>query len=340
MARGEALLLSQRESWGGCSHIKTSPIVNTAREGAKKKMSLKGRPVLFGEVLFDVFEDGEVVGGAPFNVARHLHAFGADPLFVTAVGEDERGRRILELMEREGMATDGVQVSPQHPTGTARVTVRDDEPSFELVEGVAYDHIPFEEEQLGALTKGAALVYHGTLALRNGKSRSSLERLLKRTGASVFVDLNLRPPHVVPQTLLEVCRHATWLKVNRDELFELAKAEEMPEGDVPTLARQLIERNSLAALLLTVGEEGASIFPADEPAQNQDGASAEPFRDAVGAGDGFSAVVILGLLRGWPWTVILDRAVTFAGQVCTVKGAVPPHESFYQKLFQQWGVER
>ena len=41
---------------------------------------LPTQPLIFGEVLFDQFEDGSsVLGGAPFNVAWHLQAFGMQP---------------------------------------------------------------------------------------------------------------------------------------------------------------------------------------------------------------------------------------------------------------------
>ena len=41
-------------------------------------------PVVFGEVLFDIFPDGaKHLGGAPFNVAWHLQAFGDQPLFLS-----------------------------------------------------------------------------------------------------------------------------------------------------------------------------------------------------------------------------------------------------------------
>ena len=49
----------------------------------------RARPAVFGEVLFDCFADGtRVLGGAPFNVAWHLQAFGEAPLFVSRVGDD------------------------------------------------------------------------------------------------------------------------------------------------------------------------------------------------------------------------------------------------------------
>ena len=68
------------------------------------------RPVVFGEVLWDCFDDGtEVLGGAPFNVAWNLRGFGLDPLFVSRIGHDERGEKILDAMHRWGMDAAGVE---------------------------------------------------------------------------------------------------------------------------------------------------------------------------------------------------------------------------------------
>jgi len=61
----------------------------------------KGSPLIFGEVLFDCFPDGSaVLGGAPFNVAWHLHGMGLAPLMITAVGDDEHGKLVLEKMKQ------------------------------------------------------------------------------------------------------------------------------------------------------------------------------------------------------------------------------------------------
>jgi fructokinase len=59
------------------------------------------RPVIFGEVLFDCFPDGsQVLGGAPFNVAWHLQAFGAAPLLISRIGEDTLGQSIATAMQK------------------------------------------------------------------------------------------------------------------------------------------------------------------------------------------------------------------------------------------------
>ena len=48
-----------------------------------------------------------------------------------------------------------------------------------------------------------------------------------------------------------------------------------------------------------------------------------PVVDTVGAGDALSAVLVLGLARGWPLARTLERAVGFAARVCRSRGAVP-----------------
>ena len=57
-------------------------------------------PMIFGEVLFDEFEDGStVLGGAPFNVAWHLQGLGVSPLFISRVGQDNLGDQVLSGMK-------------------------------------------------------------------------------------------------------------------------------------------------------------------------------------------------------------------------------------------------
>ncbi len=86
-------------------------------------------PVIFGEVLFDRFPDGNsVLGGAPFNVAWHLQAFGARPLLISSVGDDELGAEIRQTMQDWGMDDSGLQTDAAHPTGTVEVSFNAGEP--------------------------------------------------------------------------------------------------------------------------------------------------------------------------------------------------------------------
>ena len=79
---------------------------------------LKNRTVaLFGEVLVDVFPDREILGGAPFNVARHLQAFGASPILITRTGNDKTREALLSEMDRLGMDQRDIQNDMNHPSG-------------------------------------------------------------------------------------------------------------------------------------------------------------------------------------------------------------------------------
>ncbi len=89
------------------------------------------RPVIFGEVLFDRFPDGSLVlGGAPFNVAWHLQAFGQAPLLISRVGDDPLGRQVRGAMLDWGMDTAGLQLDSAHATGTVEVRFDHGEPSY------------------------------------------------------------------------------------------------------------------------------------------------------------------------------------------------------------------
>ena len=97
---------------------------------------------VFGEVLFDHFPDGtRVLGGAPFNVAWHLQAFGQAPWFVSRVGADPEGAAVREAMRDWGMDTGGLQLDPRYPTGRVSVRFADGEPTYDIVRPCAYDAI-------------------------------------------------------------------------------------------------------------------------------------------------------------------------------------------------------
>jgi fructokinase len=173
-------------------------------------------PIVFGEVLFDTFPDGQrVLGGAPFNVAWHLQGFGYAPHFVSRVGDDEAGREILGRANEWGLSTAGIQVDRERPTGRVSVCIRDNEPSFEIEPDQAYDFI-----ETPSATPEGSLLYHGSLALRSAVSRKTVEHL-GRPGLGVFCDLNLRDPWWKRETIDWCLGRAAWIKLNDSELHAL-----------------------------------------------------------------------------------------------------------------------
>jgi fructokinase len=286
-------------------------------------------PAVFGEALFDCFPDGsDVLGGAPFNVAWHLAAFGAAPVFVSRVGVDPLGDQIEAAMRERGMATAGLQRDPRHPTGAVQVTLVDGEPSYDIVADSAYDFI-----DAGALPTVAAggLLYHGTLALRNAASAAALAALQAQTDA-VFLDVNLRAPWWSVDEVRARVNAARWVKLNADELEVLA-----PDGaDAESRAAALIQRHDLDTVYGTLGAAGAFALTADGRLERVRPSADVKVLDAVGAGDGFASILILGLLRDWSLRQTLEHAQAFASAIVGMRGATIADPAFYTAFAERW----
>ncbi|AGA89932.1 sugar kinase, ribokinase [Thioflavicoccus mobilis 8321] len=289
------------------------------------------RPLIFGEVLFDVFPDGEALGGAPFNVAWHLQAFGCAPLFISRVGDDARGRSIAAAMADWGMDTNGLQLDHETPTGVVQVRLRDGEPTYEIVPDQAYDRIAAAELPSPGLRP---LLYHGSLALRGPTSRAALEALCRNHHPAIFVDVNLRDPWWEAAALRERLAAATWVKINAAELAELAPAG----GDGPERAAALQQDFTLATLYVTEGAAGAFARESAGDLKRVAPTGEVTVVDAVGAGDAFASVLILGLIADWPLALTLERAQSFASAIVGRRGATIRDRAFYAPFLKAWGL--
>jgi fructokinase len=294
-------------------------------DGAKKPSTAPG-PVVFGEVLFDCFPDRRVLGGAPFNVAWNLAGFGAGPLFVGAVGDDEPGRDVQRIMAGWGMDAGGLQVDADHPTGTVLVSLDSGEPGYEIVADQAYDHVNADQALRAVAGRENAILYHGSLAVREAGARHALSTLKAHMTGGIFMDVNLRDPWWDTDTMHALMAGATWVKLNDDELTALsADTDAGREARV----RGLLARFGLDAVILTRGSEGALVAGADGTWISRPAPPVEGLMDTVGAGDAFSAVTLMGLIHGWDWETILERAARFAARVCTLRGATTEDRAFY-----------
>jgi len=106
------------------------------------------------------------------------------------------------------------------------------------------------------------------------------------------------------------------------------------------VAWSFLREHGLQGLLLTHGKNGAEVLTAG-------GAhwSVRPERnvtvvDTVGAGDAMTAVMLLGLLRGWPLGTSLERAQSFASAVVGQRGATARDPSFYALFTDHWSANK
>ncbi|MDH4281533.1 MAG: PfkB family carbohydrate kinase [Myxococcales bacterium] len=298
------------------------------------------RPVIFGEVLFDQFPDGSrVLGGAPFNVAWHLRGFGANPLVISAVGDDAEGREVLERMTSWDLITDGIQTASEHPTGRVAASVVDGENRFEISRGQAWDFIAVEPARAAVSEETPGLLYHGTLALRSPQSWSTLQSLRSETSAPSFVDLNLRAPWWTRDKIDWCLSTASWIKLNETELAELTATATDSFEHCRDAALRLARDRSIQGVIVTRGARGALSVVDGERVFEAVTTQVANMVDTVGAGDAFSAVVCLGLLHGWNHQTIVDRAARFAADLCGIRGATTTDFALYERHLAQWSQD-
>lgn len=292
-----------------------------------------GSPLIFGEVLFDSFSDGrEVLGGAPFNVAWNLQAFGLSPVLVSKIGNDNLGRQVLKNMDSWGMDCQGLQVDFENPTGKVYIELVKGEPSFSIPPNQAYDYISKIDISLHF---EPSFIYHGSLALRNEASYNTLAGLKQRYMCPVFVDINLRSPWWNSERMFSMVGGATWLKLNDEELDALFPGS----GSLEKRCRMLLERFDLEAIFVTLGDKGAAALYRDEDFLFFKPQNNVRIVDTVGAGDAFSSVLLLGLITNWPHVLTMQRAQEFASAVVGQRGAVSHDKVFYKTIINKWELQ-
>lgn len=287
-------------------------------------MKNKVEVYVFGEVLFDCFPSGErVLGGAPFNVAWHLQALGNRPHLISRVGYDALGDDILKAMTGWGMDTATLQIDGRHRTGQVEIKVIDGEPHYNITPNVAYDFI--DASGIASLPAGSIL-YHGSLGLRNPVSRQAFEQLSLSPEISLFLDVNLRPPWWEKEAIFQLLEQARWVKLNEDELRQLS----FDGADLKAEMESFLSRFNLEQLIVTRGAEGAMVLTDAGEFHHMTPKPVDSVVDTVGAGDGFTAVYLHGLVSGWTVSATLEHAQSFASKVIGLRGAISTDSAFYK----------
>ena len=283
-----------------------------------------------GEALFDVYEDGrEVVGGAPLNFAVHANrlakVIGKSAAIVSRLGRDDRGSSLRRFLSDTGMATDLLQEDAHHPTGTVLVSLNSEgQASYEIVQNVAWDFM----ETAGDLERCAEqceLVCYGTLAQRSPKSRKTIEEFLVRAKSAVrLFDVNLRQSFYDYSTLRRGCALATALKLNVEELAEMASMLTLRGSSAGDRVLSLFERFPIEIVILTRGARGTVIYtPTGRFESTPAHYDVEEGADSVGAGDAATAAAAVAILAGHTLDHVVQLANHAGGFVASRHGATP-----------------
>lgn len=284
----------------------------------------------FGEILWDCLPHGDFLGGAPFNVAYHLHKLGAEALMISAIGRDDFGNQTRARIAGQKLSGEFVAENPGLPTGTVSVRLDPNgNASYVFADPAAWDHIPVTESVLSKAAASAAIVF-GSLALRHEFNRASLDALLAVRGPLKVFDVNLRTPYDDTTLVFALARKADVLKLNDAELGRLtgtnAAKLATDEKALASAARDLAHATACPSICVTRGERGALwLLQGDFHSM---AAPAVAVRDTIGAGDAFTAAFVMGLLdRKFEPARLLERACALGAFVASKDGAQPDYDA-------------
>lgn len=272
------------------------------------------RILVFGEILYDLFEEKAEIGGAPFSFAAHCALLGDEADLVSAVGRDAMGYMADKELRKKGVGSDYV-AKTDLPTGYCKVTLDGVKPTYELMNGVAYDHIPRPE------IKGEYdALYFGTLAQRSGISQNTLKELLKRDYREILLDVNVRAPFCTRELLEDSLRAATLVKITREEAFVVMPYPASDEEYCETLLNRF---PGLKQVILTFGKDGSMVMDRERGVFRSSTPPSVPV-STVGAGDAFGACYLHHRLKGSDIPRCIEAATLLSDYVVTQLGAVPP----------------
>jgi fructokinase len=293
----------------------------------------KNTVVGLGELLWDVFPDRKELGGAPANFAYMTSLLGDEGVVASRVGRDRLGNAAARRLARLGLSQEWLQLDTQHPTGTVKVDISDDnQPKFEIAEAVAWDHFEWTP-QWQSLAGRAAAVCFGSLAQRSAQSRTSIRLFLQalRPNALKVFDVNLRRSFFSADILRDSAKIADIMKVNHEELPRVAQLLGYKAGAKEKPAEWLLKTCGLKLLCVTEGPGGSFLVTAGG-VDKHSGFPAE-VADTVGAGDAFTAALVHHYLRGASLKAMNEAANRMGSWVASHVGATPkPDVSFIKSV--------
>lgn len=285
-----------------------------------------------GEILWDVFPQRKVLGGAPANFAYHVSQFGYNGYAVSAIGNDLLGKEILESLSSKKL--NYLIETTDFPTGTVEVMLnKAGVPQYEIYENVAWDNIPFTARTEN-LAKTTQTVSFGSLAQRNKVSRDTIKKFIQampEDSLKIF-DINLRQHFYTKEIIHDSLQLSNVLKINDEEVLMVAELYNMKDDNEQDICIKLLKDYNLNVVILTKGEEGSYVFTTKET-------SYQPtpkihVADTVGAGDSFTAAFVASYLHGDRITDAHKLAVEVSAYVCTQHGAMPILPDAYLELFR------
>ncbi|EME99230.1 D-glycero-beta-D-manno-heptose 1-phosphate adenylyltransferase [Streptomyces mobaraensis NBRC 13819 = DSM 40847] len=303
------------------------------------------RVLVIGDVILDTYVWGATSGlcrespvpavtltsvahqcGGAANVAVNLRALGAEPVLLSATGDDRAGRRLRGALRARDVDTGGLLVQPGRTTVTKRRVMADGQMLLRLDEGGEHP-LPVATDTGSRLLERAAGLLPAVDAVIVSDygygvwEPDTVARLAahRELGPSTLVVDSRRPARFT-------ALRASAVKPNHAEALRLLDAGEPPPGPAradwsAALGDRLLRLTGAERVALTLDADGSLLFERDRPpVRTFARGSRAPVTAAVGAGDAFTAALTLALAAGADSAVAAELASAAAGTAVATPG--------------------
>lgn len=281
------------------------------------------RIISIGEILWDVHDKQEFIGGAPFNFSVNLRRLGHNVNFISAVGKDERGNRALLKISYYNLSTKFIS-RVDCATGYVSISKnKDQQPNYVIHNPAAYHYPSLTAKQVNDLIAfQPQWLYFGTLNHMSIKVRKLTYELIRSLPKiRCFYDINLRNRHYSLKVIKELLSLSSILKLNSQEIKICSEIFDKKSLKLEDFCKWIVDKFKLDAICITMGSEGCSAFLGGRLLKFPGYKVNEV--DPVGAGDAFAAGFLHGVYNNWS----LNKTCGFAnrlGAINTKKyGSIP-----------------
>lgn len=280
-------------------------------------------------------------GGAPANTAVGLARQGVKSAFVGRVSQDEFGTWLRAVLQENGVDVSCTVFDPEAQTRMAYVvtTASGDRKLAEFSRIACADTRLLVHDINEDMVQSASFLHFGSISLLEEPARTATKHAVttaKKHGLIVSYDPNVRlnlwpSKEVCRQTILDSLSWANMVKINEDELEFLTGSRDFSAAD------SLRKEKDISLLIITLDSRGA-YFTCRQGSKQVPGFSID-LVEATGAGDGFNAGIIAGMLKEIrnasdrvktldsmnieDLVKIVWHANAIGALTCTKKGAIP-----------------
>lgn len=289
---------------------------------------LKGRfplnIVSIGEVLWDVFNNSEYIGGAPFNFSVHATKLGHNVLFVSIVGNDTRGKKILKRAAEFGLSTKYIKQINEHTTTYVEIETTNTGQTFFTLNPPRASDLPLLDSKLinEIINYNPDLIYFGTFQQTSRRFHELTQTIIESNpGAKYLYDINLRPNYYTAELVIKLLSYTSILKINEEEVWIVNKMFDLQSKDLKEFGYCVNGRFDVEIVCITRGKDGCAVYLNGNYLETN-GYTVKVV-DTIGSGDAFIAGFLHGMSKGWDSIKICEFANRLGALIASKKGATP-----------------